>query len=265
MRYRLPLELGLTILQLAAPPLVIDSSRDRVDFFIKTSLVHRSFTAWAQERLHDQFLYTYRPRPDEYECLKLRFEAGFGRNRPVRRLYLDLNRLPLGIYAREESLPDSVSATINGRVYEPVSSISGSSNREQVGPTAQGRACEAVAHYVRTSTAQAERWEVCEMITAYCQALDMLWLKLPIIKLDIADLPRESACTWTRISATLALAQADERVLLQHLVYCTLTMTLSMTRGAGSDCFPSQARLCCSCGTSISARTGPNTATPHAT
>jgi hypothetical protein len=85
MRYRLPLELGLTILQLAAPPLVIDSSRDRVDFFIKTSLVHRSFTAWAQERLHDQFLYTYRPRPDEYECLKLRFEAGFGRNEREKR------------------------------------------------------------------------------------------------------------------------------------------------------------------------------------
>jgi hypothetical protein len=36
----------------AAEPLAIDSLHDRVDFFINVSLVHRSLTAWAQERLH---------------------------------------------------------------------------------------------------------------------------------------------------------------------------------------------------------------------
>ena len=45
MRYRLPLELELMILQLAAPPLAFDRLHDRVDFFINVSLVHRSFTA----------------------------------------------------------------------------------------------------------------------------------------------------------------------------------------------------------------------------
>jgi hypothetical protein len=45
MRYRLPLELELVILELAAPPLAIDSLHDRVRFFIKISLVHRSLTA----------------------------------------------------------------------------------------------------------------------------------------------------------------------------------------------------------------------------
>ncbi|KAG0660227.1 hypothetical protein C6P46_004681 [Rhodotorula mucilaginosa] len=80
MRCKLPLELELTILELAAPPLAIDRLHDRVDFFTKISLVHRSLTAWARDRLHDQFLYTYQPRPDEHERLKRRLEAGFGRD-----------------------------------------------------------------------------------------------------------------------------------------------------------------------------------------
>ena len=94
MLYRLPLELELIILQLAAPPLVKPRLAERVDFFIKISLVHRSFTAWAQDRLHDQFLYTYRPRKDEYARLKRHLaEAGFGQSRPIPRLYLDATRL----------------------------------------------------------------------------------------------------------------------------------------------------------------------------
>ena len=90
MRYRLPLELELTILELAAPPLVKPRLHDRVDFFINVSLVHRSLTAWAQERLHYQFLYTYRRRSDEYERLETRLEAGFGRDRSIRRLYTSI-------------------------------------------------------------------------------------------------------------------------------------------------------------------------------
>lgn len=34
--------------------------------------MHRSLTAWAQDKLRDQFLYTYRPRPDEDKRLKKR-------------------------------------------------------------------------------------------------------------------------------------------------------------------------------------------------
>ena len=105
MRYRLPLELEFTILEFAAPPLAIDHLHARVRFFVKISLVHRSFTAWAQERLRDQFLYTYQPRPDEHERLKARFDAGFSRQRPIRRLYLNLTRLPWNVGARAESVP----------------------------------------------------------------------------------------------------------------------------------------------------------------
>ena len=191
MRYRLPLELELAILESAAPPLAFDHLHDRVEFFINVSLVHRSLTAWAQERLRDQFLYTYKPRPDEHDRLKMRFEAGFGRDRLLRRLYLDLSRLPEQIDKRKKPGSDSISATIDGRVYRPVSSISGPGNLGQVGTTGQGQACEAVAHYVQNAPAQISNWEVCAMITAYCQALDTLWLKPPIVQLDIADLPRK--------------------------------------------------------------------------
>ena len=110
MRYRLPLELELTILELATPSRAIDSLHDRVNFFIRISLVHRSLTAWAQERPHDQFLYTYRSQADEHERLKARFEAGFSRDRSLRRLYLDFSHLPSTIPERREPGTDSVSA-----------------------------------------------------------------------------------------------------------------------------------------------------------
>ncbi|GAA5954001.1 hypothetical protein JCM8115_003280 [Rhodotorula mucilaginosa] len=186
MRYRLPLELELMILELAAPPLAIDRLHARLRFFINVSLVHRSLTAWAQERLHDQFLYTYRRRSDEHERLKARFEAGFGRDRPLCRLYLDLSRLPAYVDRRKGCGSDSVSATINGRAYGAVSSPGGPGKLEQ----AQGRACEAVAHYVQNGTIQVGKWKVCAMIKAFSQALDTLWLNLPVKQLDIAGLPQ---------------------------------------------------------------------------
>ena len=196
MRYRLPLELELTIVEHAAPPLAIDRLHDRVDFFIKTSLVHRSLTAWAQDRLRDQLLYTYRPRPDEHERLKRRVEAGaFSRERPLRRLYLDLSNLPTDIRERTASGTDSVSAFIDGRLYGTLSQASVPSDLEQVGTTVQGEACEPVAHFVQPQDEPlyAGRWGLCAMLTTFCQALDTLWLKLPHIRLDIADLPRECA------------------------------------------------------------------------
>lgn len=107
MLYRFPLELELMIPEFAAPPLAIDRLHDRVAFCIIVSLVHRSLTAWAQERLQDQFLYTYRARHDEHERLKKQVEAGFGRDRPVRRFYLDLTRLPADIHDRNVPGTDS--------------------------------------------------------------------------------------------------------------------------------------------------------------
>ncbi|GAA5982759.1 hypothetical protein JCM10908_006774 [Rhodotorula pacifica] len=94
MAYRLPLELELHILKLATLPLEMDSLHDRVDFLCQIALVHRSVTKWAQEKLHHQFLYTYRPRPGEHDRLKERLEAGFGQGRTLARLFLDLTRLP---------------------------------------------------------------------------------------------------------------------------------------------------------------------------
>ena len=195
MRYRLPLELELAILELAAPPLAYDSLHDRVDFFINAALVHRSFTAWAQDRLRDQFLYTYRARPDEHARLKSRFEAGFaGRDRPLRRLYLDLGCLPEQSNRRKEAGIDSVSVMIKGRVYGPVSAISGPGSPNRTDPS-----CEAVAHYVHPANDPYNRhWELCTMITTYAQALNTLWLKLPLIRLEIAGLPRE--CATGRVS-----------------------------------------------------------------
>lgn len=160
MRYRLPLELELTVLELAAPPLAIDSLRDRVRFFINVSLVHRSLTAWAQDRLRDQFLYTYRRRPDEHARLKMRFEAGYGPDRPIRRLYLDFSNLPRHAGGRTNPGTDSVSVTRNGRVYGPISLAMGPSGPEQAGMRAQDQACEAVAHYVRNDSALDSRWRL---------------------------------------------------------------------------------------------------------
>ena len=194
MPYRLPLELELTILELAAPPLAIDRLPDRVDFFIKVSLIHRSLTAWAQDKLRDQFLYTYQPRPDEHERLKTRLEAGFGRDRPLRRLYLDLIRLPGDISGRTESGTDSVSATINGQVYRAVSTISGPSESKHFGTESSNQACESVANFAHPENTSplAGYWRLCAMITNYSQALDTLWIWPPFYILDIKDLPRES-------------------------------------------------------------------------
>lgn len=50
--YRLPLELELHILELATPPLLLDRIRQRVKFLRQVALVHRSFTKWAQDKLH---------------------------------------------------------------------------------------------------------------------------------------------------------------------------------------------------------------------
>jgi hypothetical protein len=195
MRCSVPLELELTILELAAPPLAFDRLHDRVNFFINASLVHRSLTAWAQERLHDQFLYTYRSQPDEHERLKARLEAGFaGRDRSLRRLYLDLSDLPSDIDRREKPGADSVSTEVNGRVCMPVSSIGGPGEPERTGARTQEQACEAVAHFIHPMMdPYGGHWELCAMITTYAQALDTLWLKLPLVRLEIADLPRESA------------------------------------------------------------------------
>jgi hypothetical protein len=205
MRYRLPLELELTIIELAAPPLAINRLHDRVAFFIKISLMHRSLTAWAQERLRDQFLYTYHTRPDEHERLEKRFEAGFGHNRPLRRLYLDLTRLPTDINEREEPGTDSVSVTVKGHVIPPTSLLSRSDDPEQVGSKAREQASEAVAHYVYPANDSNDgRWELCTVITSYSQVLDTLWVKLPYLDLNIKNLPCASAVDsvpW-RLSAT---------------------------------------------------------------
>lgn len=58
--YRLPFELELYILELATPPALLPSLKRRVDFLLVIALVHRSFTAWAQARLREQFVFTYR-------------------------------------------------------------------------------------------------------------------------------------------------------------------------------------------------------------
>lgn len=136
MPYRLPLELELTILELAAPPLAapplaIDSLHDRVAFFITVSLVHRTLTAWAQERLHDQLLYTCQPRPDEHERLKTRLEAGFGRDRPLRRLYLDLSELPQEPRNLEEPGTLSVSFAAHQQYFGSMSVIEGPRGPEE--------------------------------------------------------------------------------------------------------------------------------------
>ncbi|GAA5982785.1 hypothetical protein JCM10908_006788 [Rhodotorula pacifica] len=95
--FRLPLELELHILKLATPPLAMDSLADRVKFLIKVSLVHRSFTAWAQDKLAEQFVYTYTQHKDVRERLeqRLRGVACHGK-RSINRLYLDLTRWPKG-------------------------------------------------------------------------------------------------------------------------------------------------------------------------
>jgi hypothetical protein len=188
---KLPIELELAILELATPPLAIDRLHDRVKFFLNASLVHRSLTAWAQDKLRDQFLYTYRRRPDEHERLQTRFEAGSGRDRPLRRLYLDLTRLPADIHKRIRPGTDSVSATLGVRVYEAVSATGFSSEPAEVGTTLQGRVCDAVAHFSQFDDhpQAVDYWVLCEMISHRCQSLNTLWLRPPELKLNITDLP----------------------------------------------------------------------------
>lgn len=100
---------------------------DRVDFFINVSLVHRFFTAWAQERLHDQILYTYQPRPDEYVRLERRLtEAGFGPSRPIKRLYLDVTRLRLPADT-EPYYPDAQQSSETAETADTASSTNESS------------------------------------------------------------------------------------------------------------------------------------------
>lgn len=197
MRYRLPPELELRILELAAPPLAIDRLHDRVEFFINASLVHRSLTQWAQERLHDQFLYTYQARPDEHERLKTRLEAGFGRDRPLRRLYLDLTRLPEDPRELEEPGTVSVSYAIHRRYFGAMSLVEGPAGPDDDGTTAHARAREAVAvaHIVESETRGTleSYWALCPVMEAYSQVIDTLWLKPPVTKLDIADWPRKCA------------------------------------------------------------------------
>ena len=199
MRYRLSLELELTILELAAPPLAIDSLHDRVDFFINVSLVHRSFTAWAQERLLDQFLYTYQPRPDEHARLKTRFEAGFSRDRSLCRLYLDLTELPTNIDEREEPRTDSVSATVNWLFYGATSMASVPGGMAGGGTWVEEQECEAVAHYVLDDADGYEHWQMCAMITSYSEVLDTLWVRVPRKDLNIKNLPRASSSVRTSL------------------------------------------------------------------
>ena len=193
MPYRLPLELEFTILELAAPPLAFDGLHDRVDFFINASLVHRSLTPWAQERLHDQFLYTYQPRPDEHERLKTRLEAGFGRDLPLRRLYLDLRCLPSDISS--EYGTDSASATIQGRVYEAVSLTDEAGHGGEGGTSGEQRASDAVARFLHAEDADPflGHWHLCTIIAAYSQTIHVIWLKLPMMNLNVTNLPRASA------------------------------------------------------------------------
>ncbi|POY74934.1 hypothetical protein BMF94_1910 [Rhodotorula taiwanensis] len=71
-RYRLPLELELHVLELALPPLRMTAVKGRVQFCLAVSLVHRSFTAWAQQHLREQFVYTYQHRHGQLRRLEKR-------------------------------------------------------------------------------------------------------------------------------------------------------------------------------------------------
>ncbi|GAA5982756.1 hypothetical protein JCM10908_006773 [Rhodotorula pacifica] len=88
--FRLPLELELHILKLAAPRLAMDSLADRVKFLIKVSLVHRSFTAWAQDKLAEQFVYTYSLEANDFDRLQKRRLASTPHT--IRWILLDLRR-----------------------------------------------------------------------------------------------------------------------------------------------------------------------------
>ena len=185
MPYRLPLELELTVLEFAAPPLAMYSLHKRVAFFINVSLVHRSLTAWAQERLHDQFLYTYRPRADEYARLESRLaEAGFGPSRPIKRLYLDATRLrhPGDPYPRWWA-PASMSEIEAG--LETAWSTNGRAQLRQ-GQTFRGNRV-----FESQETPAASGWTLGSLLSRCVRALETLWLTPPFAVLDLSDI----ACT----------------------------------------------------------------------
>ena len=193
MRYRLPLELELTILELAAPPLVKSRLAERIKFFIKILRLHRSFTVWAQERLHDQFLYTYRPREGEYARLERRLkEAGFGPTRSIQRLYLDVSRLrrpgdpkPHGFDSEEED--SEASATV-----ETVSASAGtSSSGRESSQVSEGQSNQPASGHGIFEVASFER-TLSPLLAHYVQGLDTLWLIPPYTWLDLSDL----AGTW---------------------------------------------------------------------
>ena len=96
--------------------------------------------------------------------------------------------MPSDIPERREPGTDSVSADINGRFYAASTPTSRAVDTEEGGLRSQERVCEAVAHYSESALDEGG-WSVCPMIKICSQRLDMLWLKVPFAKLDVADLP----------------------------------------------------------------------------
>ena len=189
MRYRLPLELELTILEIAAPPLVKPRLVDRVDFFIKISLVHRSLTAWAQNRLHDQFLYTYRPREDECARLERRLtEGGFGPNQPIKRLYLDATRLCLQ-GDPEPYYPDAQESSETAELADTASSANKSSQSPE-GPSIQPS--DGYGVFELANDFDPPGWTLSPLFARCIQCLDTLWLLPPFNDLDLSTISR----TW---------------------------------------------------------------------
>ncbi|GAA5982784.1 hypothetical protein JCM10908_006787 [Rhodotorula pacifica] len=185
--YRLPLELELHILRLATPPLEMDSLHDRVDFLCKVALVYRSMTDWAQEKLHDQFLYTYKLRSDEYARLEHRLtHGGFGPTRPICRLYLDVSRL----WQIGDPLPTALEAeTVNQSQITPglVPAASGTSlgsDDLEAGQGVQG----GQAVFARSTLPSGACWRVEPLLARCIQELEMLWLMPPYADVDLSDI-----------------------------------------------------------------------------
>ena len=81
---------------------------------------------------------------------------------------------------------------IDGRVPGASLLTSAVSKSRQDGATAQKEAFDEEAHFVQFEDAApgAGYWEPCAMITDYSQALDTLWLRPPLMMLDLQNLPR---------------------------------------------------------------------------
>ena len=187
MRYRLPLELELTILELAAPPLVKPRLVDRVDFFINTSLVHRSLTAWAQNRLQDQFLYTYRPREDEYARLERRLtEGGFGPSRPIKRLYLDVTRLRL----QEDGQPYYPDSPKSSESVESADTASLANKNSQSSEDEGIQPSNGYGIFGSHEDPDAPGWTLKPLLACCVQSLDTLWLLPPFDNLDLSTISR---------------------------------------------------------------------------